>query len=427
MIEVFVPRESVNDRSVVVQRIHVLNKSPVQRGDIVVCIETSKTVIELGAPSDGYVKHQLSVGDELGISEKIFSIHDDLNEFDNVELPRLHDDDKCVSPTLIKNDQPLGVNLFSKKALSRIEKIGLSKTSDYIWPQRWVTEALVDEVVGSKPGLVDALTTSGVPEGLGVICPYSLNKFTKRKRSEVDSLKGMGANDLRSTISIKVQTSGVRSVGSPYLFSKSISDLVVYESSRLLKKYKELNGAYINEREWIAYEAVNFGWSFDGGRNLKVFTIRDADKLGLLEIQEKVLMFLELYESNETIPMEILTGSTVTLSDLTQTKASFMLPLINGTQSLILGLTQPLEGTYEIIASFDHRVAEGMTVAKFLEELSDRVGSYFEVRNPLNQIKCVVCEKTLREEIMEGHRGMLIVATNDGAGCHICRGCFDGW
>ncbi len=82
---------------------------------------------------------------------------------------------------------------------------------------------------------------------------------------------------------------------------------------------------------------------------------------------------MELYESNKPIPVELLEGSTVTLSDLSITGASFMLPLLIGQQSLILGIVKHEAAHFEVFASFDHRLAEGLRVARFLESLRERI------------------------------------------------------
>ncbi len=53
-----------------------------------------------------------------------------------------------------------------------------------------------------------------------------------------------------------------------------------------------------------------------------------------------------------------------------------MLPLINGHQSLILGVVRYPHDSFEVFASFDHRLAEGMRVVNFLGDLTERVASH---------------------------------------------------
>jgi hypothetical protein len=117
------------------------------------------------------------------------------------------------------------------------------------------------------------------------------------------------------------------------------------------------------------FKHVNFGISFDSGNNLKVLSLKDADKLTLPETHSEVSKLLDLYESGKQIPIDLLTSSTVTISDLSKTKASYMRPLLNGFQGLILGVVRSKNNLFEIYATFDHRISSGLTVARFLEEL----------------------------------------------------------
>ena len=247
---------------------------------------------------------------------------------------------------------------------------------------RWVTES--DVLLGreSLPPIATPTETPAIPAiaaGPRSQLDHDQVVQTKRKRAEVESLlRGAHEANHMSTIGIiNRQLPGERLVVPEFLFQDSISDLVVFEAARLLRQYPELNGFNIDSRAVGQYRAVNFGISFDNHRNLKVLALQDADALGLPEIQHKYLELLDLYESNQPLPVALLTTATVTLSDLSATSASFMLPLINGQQALILGIVRHHRRRFEIFASFDHRVSEGLRVTHFLEALRERLLSHF--------------------------------------------------
>ena len=67
---------------------------------------------------------------------------------------------------------------------------------------------------------------------------------------------------------------------------------------------------------------------------------------------------LDLYESGETISEDVLTSSTITISDLTNTDASYMQPLVSAGQSSIVGLVKKSESLFEVFIGFDHKVTE---------------------------------------------------------------------
>jgi len=144
------------------------------------------------------------------------------------------------------------------------------------------------------------------------------------------------------------------------------------------------------------------------------------------DISIKINELLQLYESNKTIPIDILNSTTFTISDLSQTGASFVLPLINGNQSLIIAIVQPLTGIYKLIAAFDHRISEGMYVSKFLDELSERVKSHFYADRVLN-ITCSLCGKSLSKASLGSLNILFKCTLSSGQDGHLCRECFNGW
>jgi len=251
--------------------------------------------------------------------------------------------------------------------------------------------------------------------------------ISKRKQAEAKNLISGDHGSTTSTIGIEIKILGERLVVPPYLFKESISDLIAFEASKLLRQYPELNGSYVDEKTCAQYEQVNFGLSFDNGKNLKVLAIKNADTLSLTGLQEEVGRLLDLYDSGETITMDLLTDSTVTFSDLSRSPASFMYPLINGYQALILGVVRKSKYMFEIFASFDHRVSEGLTVINFLEDLRDRILSYFIDQNGVINIACYACGKTMAEEVTLGHRGFMKMTLADGEDENLCRNCFEGW
>ena len=257
--------------------------------------------------------------------------------------------------------------------------------------------------------------------------PFKKEILSKRKQAEIKNLQMGNHHTTSSTIGIDIKVPGKRIIEAPFLFQDSISDLIVYESSKLLRKYPELNASYIGTKSYGKYEDINFGWSFDNSSNLKVLAIKNSDKLSLSELHLEVERLLEIYESNQNIPMELLTSSTVTISDLSRTEATFIFPLINGYQSLIIGVVRKLQDHFSILATFDHRVSEGLTVAKFLSELKSRILSYYFDKDGVVSLACYACEKSITEELSLNNRGFVKITLSNGDEANLCRNCFEGW
>ncbi|HTU63653.1 MAG TPA: 2-oxo acid dehydrogenase subunit E2, partial [Polyangiales bacterium] len=274
-------------------------------------------------------------------------------------------------------------------------------------------------VQGSAP----ALSTRAVP---ATTTPHQTTKTSVRKRTEARTLVRANSHGATSTIGTLVRIEGRRLARPPSLFSDNIGDLVTFELARVLKRFPELNGFYADEQRIGLYDEVNVGISFDNGANLKVLALQNADAKTLSQIQQEFMSLLELYESNRTIPAELLGSATVTISDLSGTGADFMLPLINGDQSLIIGITRATHG-FGLHASFDHRVSEGLQVAKLLEELSSRVASHFSGVTAAPDPRCSACDRSMNDERALGHRGFLKIALPGGAEGQLCRSCFEGF
>ena len=369
MIEILVPRENVNDESVIILEVNFASGSKVKKGDVVVGIETSKTNVDIDAPEDGVVTHQLIKGAEVDVGSLLFTL---ANGQDSASQIKEQSNIQSVESTVAT--QKLKAK-FSIAAVKRAKELGVNLGQ---FVHGWVTSADIEKYAGVAipMALYQHVIIDKRPEkkDASVLATSSTKvAISKRKQAEAKNLISGDHGSTTSTIGIEIKLLGERLVAPPFLFRDSISDLIAFEGSKLLKQYPELNSSYIDEKNWAQYEQVNFGWSFDNGKNLKVLAIKSADMLLLSELQEEVRRLLDLYDSGETVPMELLTSSTVTFSDLSRSSASFMLPLINGHQTLILGVIKKSNNLYEIFASFDHRVSEGLTVTNFLADLKGRI------------------------------------------------------
>jgi pyruvate/2-oxoglutarate dehydrogenase complex dihydrolipoamide acyltransferase (E2) component len=409
MPDVFVPKEHVNDESVIVKAVYANSGDFINKGQIVLEIETSKTNISIDAPEDGFISHKLKSGAELGIGELMFSVHDESVKPESSEL--------SLKSTL-KPDSRL-----SKAATARALELGIDFAE---LPPKWLSVDDIEVFAGVKNPIQKNVSFDVARQPHPLV---NLDKkvITKRKRAEIKNLEVRGGSSTSSTIGIDIKVPGKRIVSPPYIFEESISDVLIFEAAKLLKNYPELNATYLDDLHWGCYKEVNFGWSFDNGANLKVLAVKNTDKLSLLELQAEIIRLLELYESDETIPIELLTSSTVTFSDLSRTEASFMIPLLNGLQSLIIGIVKRAKNDYSIFATFDHRVSEGLQVANFLFELKTRILSHYFSDQGYAKVFCDVCEKSMSEEISLGNHGFIQVMRANGLMANICKTCFEGW
>lgn len=130
----------------------------------------------------------------------------------------------------------------------------------------------------------------------------------------------------------------------------------------------------------IQHRSVHLGIATDTDNGLMVPVIRDADRLGVLEISRAVANLAESAR-NRSIPREQLIGSTFTLSNVGSHAGRFATPVINYPEVGILAVGRAREGMVVNKGSFrvglllplslacDHRVVDGATAALALAEI----------------------------------------------------------
>jgi pyruvate/2-oxoglutarate dehydrogenase complex dihydrolipoamide acyltransferase (E2) component len=444
MALVVVDRENVNDEFVVVRKIYRSDGEKVDVNELILDIETSKTVTEIRAPEAGVLFLSLCEGDEVAVGNPLFKIVGGKDAIEDKQAVTDHQPDEV--------DVQHGASVFGIKEELRLSRAAellakkLGVNIDLIHSRGWITASDI-RAAGAGPGdFTESYCQLRLPDPAEYVTPaesstapaqhathrvpYREERNSLRKRTEARNLSRANSNGTTSMIGIELPLPGPRMVPPPFLFQDSVADLVIFEASRLLRRYPELNAFYIDERTVGYYQEVNFGISFDSGQNLKVLALREADTLSLTQVQEGFARLLDQYESNGSLDQSVLMSSTVTLSDLSRSPANFMLPLLNADQSLILGITCRSPKAFELHASFDHRISEGLKVAHFLGELRDRVQSHYRIAMStamFSALRCSACDHGMNAELKMGGRGLLRIALPDGKDGFLCRNCFQGW
>jgi len=429
---VIVPKENVNDEEVIIQSIHFKSKDKVKKGDHVIDLETSKTAIEIESPCDGFLNIKVSEGDEISVGSVLFEVLESLDGLEQNKNNIKTDNESAANDLESKN------YIFTKDAKNKIDEIGLK---DYSFDKKMVTlDDVLNFISGDKfedsnknqiqdqKRINDIIKTPIENKSLQPLpnIGFEIKKHTLRKRSEIKNLSYNGNTSTQSIVGITINTLPNRSYEVPFIFRDSIADLVTYEGSKLLKNYTELNSFYINEKEYGEYNYINAGFSFDNDSNLKVLCIKEADKMSLDEIQKEIVRLLELYESNQTIEEETLTSSTFTISDLSNTEASYMMPLVSMNQSSIIGITK-VGNLFNIYIGFDHKVTSGLYVSKYLKELKKNIESHFYNENSIDYLFCSKCEMSAYEAKSLNNIGFIKMVSFDGSELNICENCFNGY
>jgi hypothetical protein len=275
----------------------------------------------------------------------------------------------------------------------------------------------------------------------------------KSKKAEIQFLKSANADAILSQVSVLVPTNHLfkKAANDPEL-AKQFSARIIFEVSRLLRKYPDLQSVYEDDILFQCME-TNIGYALCIDRGLKVPVFRDCDKLDLDTIIEQKDAFIEKYVSNSLSP-EDLEGGTFTITDLSSTGAWLFNPVLNYRQSCILGIggENPEGNTWPLILAFDHRVTDGMTASAFLNDLKQRLCSHESLLNynegdstqkdkqktddpagrqepENNERELPFCSKCYRDidELNAMDHYLVQTINHDGDVQLVCTICMEGW
>jgi pyruvate dehydrogenase E2 component (dihydrolipoamide acetyltransferase) len=134
--------------------------------------------------------------------------------------------------------------------------------------------------------------------------------------------------------------------------------------------------ALVRKRYW------NIGFAADTPQGLMVPVIRDVDKKGLLQVADELRELSGKAREGKLGPTEM-QGSTFTISSLGGIGGTGFTPIINAPEVAILGVTRsatkPVWAGSEFVPrlivplslSYDHRVIDGASAARFMVHLSE--------------------------------------------------------
>jgi len=294
------------------------------------------------------------------------------------------DENVAASPSIRKMARELGINLGKVRGSESGGRIVIDDVRVYI--QRLIKAA-------AKPAV--SATTSAAPAkpvaeqidfsqwGPIVKKPVTpLRKVIARRMSEswhfvarvtqFDDIDFTKLGELRKKFAAAYEAKGVKLTLTPFVL-KAVADT--------LKKYPIFNSSLDEAaNEIILKEYIHLGIAVDTDQGLMVPVIRDVDKKSMLELA-KELESLAAKARDRKISADEMKGGTFTISNQGAIGGKHFTPVINLPEVAILGLgrgaLQPVvrDGRVEvrlmtpIALSYDHRVVDGGSAARFTVDL----------------------------------------------------------
>jgi pyruvate dehydrogenase E2 component (dihydrolipoamide acetyltransferase) len=168
-------------------------------------------------------------------------------------------------------------------------------------------------------------------------------------------------------------------------FAPGYNDLLGLIVARALREFPYMNARLSADGQTIErLPAVNLGMAVDTERGLLVPVIRNADQKGLRAFGTEFRALVERARAGKSLPDD-LTGGTFTITNLGMYEVDAFTPIINPPEAAILGVgriqPKPVVCDGEIVArqmwtlslTFDHRVVDGAPAACFLQRIKQLV------------------------------------------------------
>jgi len=401
VVPVLVPHETVNDESVKLTAWLVASGEPVKAEQLLAQVETSKALLDIHAPSDGFVRYQYETGCEIAVGAAICYITaaadtplpQEAFQTVTAAVPKAQKQPAAPRATVAhQTTSSIGTAWghgtfsprFSRSAseLLREHKLDPQQFAHLPLVKAEDVLAFLEKVGGNGAGVADRLmggeaSKAAVSAGVSV----RFEDLSRRKLGEIRYLRSAQQNALASSVTVPCPTRGLRSLLRAAGGAVSApTPIIVYEAARLLRKYPAFNAVCAGERVGY-YDEVNIGVAMDYDKGLLVPVVRNADQKDLAAVAEELWELMYKYMRQE-LTAEDLSGGTFVVSDLSAEGVSLFVPLINQGQSAILGIGSEVfpiadaAGSFNLILTFDHQLAEGRMAAKFLNELAERVQAH---------------------------------------------------
>jgi pyruvate/2-oxoglutarate dehydrogenase complex dihydrolipoamide acyltransferase (E2) component len=433
---VVLERDNVNDESVVLVRWFAGHGDKVAHNSLLAEVETSKANVEVYAPADGFLVWEFPEGASVPVSSQVGHIAETAPKGPphfKESSPAAASCEPVMAASPSATERGAGASTpafattstlpqrFSPIAIKMMEEHGL--TAAHFAGKSAVRKQDVLDLL-HPPAAATQVVGAAAPPAAKINQPYKIVALSKMKQRERGTLAAGVGNALQSAVSVTGFTQGLRRILDASPAAGSTSAVILYEVSRLLRKYPTLNATY-RDGAMLQYEQVNLGYAMDDGRGLKVAVIPKCDLLSLQQITAGLRDLTVAYVDDKLTPAQ-LANATFTISDLSGMGVSGFYPLISENQGGILGVggeqfaPGSLYGSYTLTLTFDHQLSDGRTAALFLGDLKDRLRSYETATGTVQaEMSCLLCGRT-EAQLAGAQEHLLRSVAPEGYLCTLC-------
>jgi 2-oxoglutarate dehydrogenase E2 component (dihydrolipoamide succinyltransferase) len=351
-----------------------------ERDEVIAELESEKATFEINAEQAGTVKHIAKEGDTLAIGDLVCSIDTDAakpaspektesKEVAPASIPKSSEEvpQKVDKAEDIKATPVAAAIIADKKVDSK--KINPSGSNGRIVKQD-VLEMLNNP--GRTPGL-ELFSRNERPEKMS-----NLRKTISRRLVEAKNTTAMLTtfNEVDMSAIMEIRKRYKDKFKEQHGVGLGFMSFFVKACCFALQKFPSVN-AYLDGENIIYHDFADISIAVSAPKGLVVPVIRNAESLGMAEIESSVVD-LATKAKNNKLTIEEMTGGTFTITNGGIFGSMMSTPIINIPQSAILGMHNILERPMAIngqvvirpmmylALSYDHRIIDGRESVSFL-------------------------------------------------------------
>ena len=373
--------ESISEATVAAW--HVMPGESIARDELLVDIETDKVVIEVFSPADGCLTEVIKEEGETVESEEVIARF----EAGSIETPTtasVSEPGNSTADEASARLSPAARKLAEENAIDTQELTGTGRDGR-------ITKTDVLTVVNAGDRDVDDATQSSA----SVSQEFDSGELGERveRRVPMTRLRASLAHRLvegqQTAVTLttfnEVDMEPIKRIREKYQreFEQShhgtrlgFMSFFVRASVEALKRFPLVN-ASIDENDIVYHGYYDIGVAVGTERGLVVPVIRDADALGLAQIEDQVTEYGARARDGK-LSLEDLQGGTFTISNGGVFGSLMSTPVLNPPQTAILGMhkiqDRPVVEDGEVVVrpmmylalSYDHRLIDGQEAVRFL-------------------------------------------------------------
>lgn len=369
----------------------------VNKGDVVLAIQTEKTLWDVQAAASGYV-HILvqqdvkaAVGRVVGL---IAATREELEQLQKEPPKELYT--TGAAPPARAPSAATGVGATAPPSRASGERVAVSPLARKLAEEHGID---VTAIAGTGPG--GRIIKEDVEAAIEARAREIEIAYQGRRVKAKTPLKGMRAaiaEHMQRSLAVSAQLTSMGEIDATELVKAraelvrreaeigtriSYTDILIVAAAKALLDNPIINSSIINN-EVVTWEDINIGIAVALEEGLIVPVVRDADKKSLVEISMEASSLAEKARAGALLPDEVAAG-TFTITNLGAFGGGwgFGTPIINQPQSAILGTGAIVERAVvrngRVVAApvmtysftFDHRVIDGLPAARFMARLTE--------------------------------------------------------